>query len=242
MAVAAARRTDRTKLWIGLVVVLLIAGAVIGGVIYSNAQKNKTEGQTIPPVPVAASYPVQREDMVVVAGKSDAKATIDVYEDFLCPFCQRFEEANHSAIEQKLNDGSLRVRYHIVTILNQKSDPPGYSLDAANAALCAADGGQFPGFYRSLFAKQPEEGARGYDKSQLAGLGTALGVTGDFKSCVDSGKYNQQIQAANDQVTELPYLKKDFGNGQVGFGTPTVAVGEKLVDTNDPQWLDKLLA
>jgi protein-disulfide isomerase len=240
--VAAARKPDRTKLWIGLVVVLLIAGAVIGGVIYSNAQKNKTEGQAIKPASVSGSYPVTRDGVVVVAGKSDAKVTIDVYEDFLCPFCRRFEDANHAAMEQKLNDGTIRVRYHLVTILNTKSDPPGYSLDAANAAVCAADSGKFPAYYRSLFNNQPEEGARGFDKSQLAALGGELGASsGDFKSCVDSGRYNSQIQAANDQVTSLPYLQKDFGNGPA-FGTPTIAVGEKLVDINDPQWLDKLIS
>jgi protein-disulfide isomerase len=242
-AVSAARKPDRTKLWIGLAVVLLIAGAVIGGVIYSNAQKNKTEGQAIRPASVSDTYPVTRDGVVVVAGKSDAKVTIDIYEDFLCPFCRRFEDANHAALEQKLNDGSVRVRYHLVTILNDRSDPPGYSLDAANAAVCAADSGKFPAFYRSLFNNQPEEGARGFDKSQLATLGSDLGVgSTDFKSCVDSGKYNSEIQVANDQVTELPYLQKDFGNGQKSFGTPTIAVGERLVDVNDPQWLDKLLS
>jgi protein-disulfide isomerase len=240
--VAAARKPDRTKLWIGLVVVLLIAVAVIGGVIYSNAQKNKTEGQAIKPASVSVSYPVTRDGVVVVAGKPDAKVTIDVYEDFLCPFCRKFEDGNHEAIERKLSDGSLRVRYHLVTILNEKSDPPGYSLDAANAAVCAADSGQFPAYYRSLFNNQPEEGARGFDKAQLAGLGTELGAEASFKSCVDSGRYDVDIRAANDQVTSLPYLAKDFGNGQKGFGTPTIAVGEKLVDIDDPQWLDKLVS
>jgi protein-disulfide isomerase len=241
--VAAARKPDRTKLWIGVVVVALIAGAVIVGVIVSNAQKNKTEGQAIKPASVSVSYPVTRDGVVVVAGKSDAKVTIDVYEDFLCPFCRQFEENNHAAIEQKLGDGSLRVRYHLVTILNERSDPPGYSLDAANAAVCAADSGQFPAYYRSLFNNQPEEGARGFDKAQLATLGSDLGAGSDsFKSCVDSGRYNADIQTANDQVTSLPYLQKDVGNGQKSFGTPTIAVGEKLIDVSDTQWLDKLFS
>lgn len=242
-AVSAARKPDRTKLWIGLVVVLLIAGAVIGGVIYSNSQKNKTEGQAIKPAAVSGTYSVARDGVVVVAGKSDAKVTIDIYEDFLCPFCKKFEDANHAALEQKLDDGSVRVRYHLVTILNDRSDPPGYSLDAANAAVCAADNAKFPAFYRTLFENQPEEGARGFDRSQLAALGSDLGIgSGDFKTCVDSGRYNQQIETANDQVTRLPYLQKDFGNGQKGFGTPTIAVGEKLIDVADPQWLGSLLS
>jgi protein-disulfide isomerase len=248
-AVASARTgTDRTKIIIGVVVVVLLAGAVIGGVLYSNARKNQTAGQDIPVKSSAAAnpvpdYPVTRDGVTVIEGKPDAKATVDFYEDFLCPVCREFEDTNASAIQAKIKDGSLQARYHMVIILNGRSDPPGYSLDAANAALCAADAGRFPAFHDSLYGKQPEEGARGYDNAQLTKLGTDLGITSpDFKSCVDSGKYKQQIQSANDQITSTPYLQQDFGNGQKGFGTPTVAIGQKVVDTNDPQWLNKLLS
>src|SRR6266498_402946 len=148
-AVASARRStgpDRTKAIIVVVVVLLLAGAVIGGILFSNAQKNKTEGSVIPARPVSVTYPVHRDGAVVVAGKDDAKVTVDIYVDMLCPFCRKFEDTNSSAIDAHLTDGSLRARYHLVTILNDRSDPPGYSLDAANATLCSADAGRFPGF------------------------------------------------------------------------------------------------
>jgi protein-disulfide isomerase len=225
-----------------VVVVLLLAGAVIGGVLLSNARKNKTEGAVIAARPVAADYPVRRDGAVVIAGKDDAKLTLDIYEDFLCPFCRQFEESNGPALDAKLKDGSLRVRYHLVTILNERSDPPGYSLDAANAGLCAADNGQFPGYFASLFASQPAEGARGYDKDQLASLGDRLGITSpDWKTCVSSSRYNRDIQTAEDQATNLPYLQRDF-NGHKSFSTPTIAMGERLIDTSDPQWLTKLTA
>ncbi|HEV8557455.1 MAG TPA: thioredoxin domain-containing protein [Actinophytocola sp.] len=228
----------RTKLVVGIVVVLLLAGAVIGGVLYSNAQKNQTEGQSITPTSTrAGDYPVRRDGVVVVAGKDDAKVTIDIYEDFLCPVCRAFEQANASAIEQKVSDGSLRVRYHMVTILNNRSDPPGYSLDSANAALCVADAGKFPAYHASLYGNQPEEGARGYDKTQLAKLGTDLGITApDLKSCIDSGRYNADVQSATNQAVQTPYLQQDGG-----FGTPTVAVGQRVVSISDPNWLTKLL-
>jgi protein-disulfide isomerase len=245
VASARASGTDRTKIIVGVVVVLLIAGVVLGGVLYTNAQKSKTEGQVIAPNTTASTvaYPARRDAAVVVAGKDDAKATIDVYEDFLCPFCARFETTNAAAMDRAMADGNLRVRYHLVAILKDKSDPAGYSLDAANAALCAADAGPFPAFHASLYKAQPEEGARGYDKSQLTKLGNDLGITApDFTSCVQSGKYNQQVQAAQDQIKKTPYLQQDFGNGEKGFGTPTVTLGEKIIDVTDPAWLDKLLA
>ena len=248
MASARAAGTDRTKIIIGIVVVVLLAGAVIGGVLYSNAKKNKTAGKDLggsvaSSANAAPDYPVRRDGVVVVAGKDDAKVTVDLYEDFLCPVCRVFEQANGLAMIAKVKDGSIRLRYHPVTILNNKSDPPGYSVDAANAALCVAEGGRFPAFHDTLYAQQPEEGARGYDKAQLAKLGTDLGVTtADFKSCVDSGRYNAEIESATDQIVSTPHLLQDDGTGRRVFGTPTVAVGDKLVDTSDPKWLDKVVA
>lgn len=251
--VAAARKSgpNRSKIIIAVVVVVLLAGAVVAGVLYTNAQKNKTAGKVIEPVSQSttstspgapAAYPVTRDGAVVVAGKSTAKVTVDVYEDFLCPHCRAFEGTNGHVFDQKIKDGTLSVRYHMMTILNDKSDPPGYSLDAANAALCAADNGQFAAYHTSLFNAQPDEGARGYDKNQLTRLGTDLGIRSPaFGACIAAGTYNQQIQAANDQTAALPYLQQDFGNGQRGFGTPTVAVGQKVIDTSDPHWLDNLV-
>jgi len=225
-----------------VVVVVLLAGAVIGGILFSNAQKNKTEGTVIPAKPTSASYDVRRDGATVLAGKDNAKVTVDIYVDMLCPFCRKFEETNAPAIEANLVGGSLRVRYHLVTILNDRSDPPGYSLDAANATLCAADAGRFPGFFASLFAAQPEEGARGYSKDQLSRLGTDLSITNpDFATCVSTSRYNPDIQRAESEATNLPYLQRDIGNGQKAFSTPTIAVGQTLIDTTDPKWLDKLL-
>lgn len=243
--VSRARRStgpDRTKVIVGVVVVLLLAGAVIAGVLVSNAKKNKTEGQVIPALPTSVTYQVHRDGAVVVAGKDDAKATVDVYLDMLCPFCRQFEEKYTGTLAANLAGGSLRVRYHLVTILNDRSDPPGYSLDSANAALCAADANHFTDFIGSLYAAQPAEGARGYDKSQLTSLGTRLGITTpDFATCISSGRYNADLQRAEAEATSQSYLQRDLGNGRKAFTTPTIASGQTLIDTTDPKWLDKLL-
>jgi protein-disulfide isomerase len=249
--VAAARRADndRRKLFIGGAVVLVLLAAVIGGVIVYNNQKNTTEGKDIQAVPQTnsqqaadADMPVTRDGGVVVVGKTDAKVTLDVYEDFLCPICGQFEKTYGGSVEQHVADGTIKVRYHMLPMLNEKSDPPGYSMDSANAGLCAADAGQFPAFHKSLYNDQPEEGTRGWDDQQLAKLGQNLGITSkDFATCVTSGKYDSLAQADLDETLKAPYLQQDFGNGQKGFGTPTVAVGQKVVDTTKSDWLDKLV-
>ena len=250
-AVAAARRpnNDRTKIMVGVVVVVVLLVAVVGGVIIYNNQKNATEGKDIQAVSpsssqqtASAELPVTREDGVVVVGQSTAKVTLDVYEDFLCPACRAFEETYGAAIEQHIADGSVQVRYHMLPMLNEKSDPPGYSMDSANAGLCAADAGMFPAYHKSLFNDQPEEGSRGWDDQQLAKLGTDLGITDEsFTSCVTSGEYDDLVQKNFDEVKAAPYLQQEFPDGSKGFGTPTLAADEKVVDTAQADWLDKLV-
>lgn len=243
-ALAQARRGGDTKPVIAVVAaVVVLAAVVIGGIVWTNASKNATEGQTIPTVAASADYPVQRDGAVVVSGEDSAPTTIDIYADFLCPVCGQFEAAYSDQIEQKVASGELRVRTHMLPMLVEKSDPPGYSLDAANAALLAADEGAFTAFHDSLFAHQPEEGKRGYSKEQLIQLGRDLGITSDaFAQGVRNGKYDDQLNAEMDRVANDPSLQQDFGNGQKGFGTPTVVANGSIVSFSDANWLNKLLS
>jgi protein-disulfide isomerase len=245
--VAQARGTsdDRRKWIIGIGAVVVVAALVIGGVIWTVSDKNKTEGQVIGPgestSALASDVTQKRDGVVVTVGKTGAKASIDVYADFLCPICGEFEKQYKSGIEQAVNDGKLQVRYHMVPLLNDRSSPPGYSLDSANAALAAADAGKFVQFHDALFANQPEEGKRGYDKAQLIELGKNVGITDPkFAETVNAGTYDQQLDAAFQQIGSDPKLEQDFGGGQRGFGTPTVTANGSIVSWQDPDWLKKV--
>lgn len=244
--VAQARGTgDRRKWIIGIGAVVVVAALVIGGVIWTIADRNKTEGQVIDPGKTTSApadgVTQKRDGVVVTVGKTGAKASIDVYADFLCPICGQFEKTYKSEIEQAVNDGKLQVRYHMVPLLNERSSPPGYSLDSANAALAAADAGRFVQFHDALFANQPEEGKRGYDKAQLIELGRNVGITDPaFAQTVNAGTYDQQINAAFQQIETDPKLVQDFGGGHSGFGTPTVTANGSIVSWQDPDWLKKV--
>jgi protein-disulfide isomerase len=244
---------DRWKLILGAVAVIVVVGVVVGGVIYTNAEKNYTEGkdihresEAIAPQPneltVAqlGEYPAVRQDGVVVVGQEDAAVIIDVYEDFLCPSCRAFEMYYGKQVDKQLRAGTVKVRYHMLPMLNDQSDPAGYSMDAANASLCAADAGVFPAYHLSLFRTQPKEGARGWDTAQLTKLGKDLGATDPaFAQCVSGNRHDSQVDANFAQVREAPYLQRDGG-----FGTPTIAVGRKVIDIDpekNPRWLDKLV-
>jgi protein-disulfide isomerase len=246
-AVAQARGAggNRVAIIAGVVVVLVLAAFVVGGVVLAG-KKQDTDVQTatIPAVTAGvAGVPVALEEQTgtVVVGKDDAKATIDVYEDFLCPICGTFEKQNGPAIEQGLTSGKLKVRYHVVNLLDSKSTPPGYSLLSANAGLSVAKNSptKFLDFHDSLFGAQPSEGGAGYTADQLVALGKELGVGGSYEQDVRGGTYDATVKAAFQKAGSDPALQRTQ-SGQSYFGTPTVASGGKIVDTSDPGWLAKL--
>jgi protein-disulfide isomerase len=244
-AVAKARGGDQKKIIAVVIGLVLLAGAVIGGVLWTNASKNATAGQTIPVATASQTTSPgvveSRQGVVVDVGKPGAKATIDIYADFLCPICGQFQKQYGPQIEQQINAGTLEVHYHMVPLLNTRSVPEGYSLAAANASLAAANDGKFTAFHDSLFANQPQEGKRGYDNAQLIKLGQDLGITDpNFAQTINAGTYDQQINAAFDQTLKDPNLQQDFGQGP-SFGTPTVAVNGKAITLN-AGWLDQVIA
>ncbi|WP_116205242.1 DsbA family protein [Amycolatopsis circi] len=244
VAQARGSKSDRNKIIAVVMAVVVVAALVIGGVLWINSSKNATQDSAIQPGTTSALGPgvVEKRDGAVVAvGKPGAPKTIDLYADFLCPYCAKLQQDFGPRMEKAINDGQLTVRYHMVLLLNKNSDPPGYSLDSANAALAAADQQKFTAFHDALFKNQPQEGGRGYDKAQLIKLGQDLGITDPkFAQAVNAGTYDQQLQTAFQQVQSDQKLQQDFGNGQVGFGTPTVAVDGKAIPASG-DWLTKVL-
>lgn len=224
-----------------MVVAAVVAAVAIGTVVYLA-----TRGRQLGPVPVVrvtANYPVERDGGVVVAGHPDAPAVIDAYLDFLCPGCGQFEQAYGQRINTRLQAGDLRVRYHLLPMLDDASDPPGYSLESANAAACAADAGAFPSYLASLFAGQPDEGGPGYTTAQLVELGRGLGAGGPaFQRCVRDGRHDDEVRAAFAAARKLPIMQVSQGGRTFFRGTPTITVGNRVIDYTDPGWLEEVIA
>ncbi|MDT7556160.1 MAG: hypothetical protein QOI68_630 [Pseudonocardiales bacterium] len=224
----AAKSGSRTVIYV-VIGVLVVAG-LIGWTISMLRSSSQTQ--------VAATYTTAVQGAVVVAGKQAAN-TVDVYEDFLCPICGRFESNSGGDLTKAINDGKIQVRYHPVAILNRATSPTGYSLRAASAAICAADAGFFPAYHKQLFADQPAEGSAGLTDQQLIDEATKAGATppASFNQCVITGKYklavtNETSRAAKDASLRSP--------GSTGFGTPTVMVNGKKADLSDDTWLTNI--
>jgi protein-disulfide isomerase len=109
---------------------------------------------------------------------------VDLFIDFMCPFCRRFELSAGPALERLLHNDQASVVYHPMNFLDAASTTS-YSTRAAAASGCAADGQRFTQYAHALFVNQPPEGST----AELAGIGRDVGLSDGFSACLDSGMY-----------------------------------------------------
>ena len=115
--------------------------------------------------------------------------TVDVFIDFLCPFCRRFELSAGPALSDLVSGGQVSLVYHPMNFLDEASTTS-YSTRAAAASGCAADRGRFVEYAHALFVSQPPEGGPGLTDAELAGLGRAVGLDdAAFITCVSDAPY-----------------------------------------------------
>jgi protein-disulfide isomerase len=179
---------------------------------------------------VEPTYAATADGAVITAGSGPV--VIDIYEDYLCPSCERFEERYGNELTTALNEGRISVRFHSIAILDELSAPAGYSARGANAALCSVPAGIFPRFHKRMFDDQPAEGSAGLSDDQLIALGTELGAQGDFAGCVRGSTHVDAVKGETEKATKDPALQT-----QGRFGTPTVAINSQKVDLNNSSWL-----
>ncbi len=175
----------------------------------------------------------------VVVGKA-APVTIDIFEDFQCPSCEKFEQSAGADIDAKVKAGTAQVHYHIMAFLDSASNGNRYSTRAANAALCASDISvdAYAKMVAVLYGKdtkgaqvQPAENSNGRTDIQLIDYGKQAGITGDnlttYQTCVQSEQHKALVQAITDDASKRSV-----------FSTPTVLVNGKKVENPDKATLD----
>lgn len=219
-----ARGPDARRTTFIAVAALAVVALVVGVVVLVT----RGSGEAVVP-----TYPATAAGGVVTAGSGPI--VVDVYEDFLCPVCERFEERYGEELTTALNGNRITVRYHDVAILDDRTDPPGFSTRAANAALCAAQAGVFPAYHARLFDEQPAEGSAGLTDEQLVAFGADLGV--DLGPCVTGAANAADVAAATDAARSDPATRNPEGQ----FGTPTVLLDGARVDLADTAWLQHAL-
>jgi protein-disulfide isomerase len=151
-----------------------------------------------------------RGDGIVVGSGS---IPIDIFIDFLCPFCKQFEDRSSERLDRLVFEGTVSLIYHPLGLLDRLSTNM-YSTRSAAASACAADIDAFPRYKDALFAHQPPEGGPGLDDAELVALGRTVGIDDlRFAERVFSGNYLAWAASVTQRA-----------NARGVDGTPTVLV------------------
>ncbi len=209
------------KIVVATVVAVVAIIAVVGGVIWSQSQKEAATG-TSTAVPAGASMGTGYPAFATTATPAAGVPTVDLYEDFQCPICAQFESALGPTFQDLASQGKLKLNYHVLNFLDDNTGAKN-STPAANGAFCAARIGKFQDFHNAVFASQVPEGQDVTD-AELAAWATTAGITGDalatWQKCVADGTYTAYVTSVNEAAFKIPKFQ----------GTPTVVINGQTVD------------
>jgi protein-disulfide isomerase len=214
----AAQRRDRQRrmlTWAAIAVGAAVIAVV--ALIFLNQEDDSS------PAPAIAYSEVGTDGRTM--GSADAPVKLVVYSDFQCPFCKQFDDEDlPKVVDNFVTSGDVRVEWRPMPIISQMAghdleSPENESVQAAEAAMCAADQGQFWQYSDALFDAQGAENSGVYSDEMLKQTAVDLGLdTETFNECLDSGE-------KQDEVLEL----RQDGTERGVQGTPTFLINDQLV-------------
>jgi protein-disulfide isomerase len=224
---------------LALVAVLVLGGGLMFATLSSSGGATSVDpvtanmGDVVAPDSVTpANIPSDGRTL----GNASAPVTVDVWLDYQCPGCADFhEESLPHIVNMYVSTGKVRIVSHNDIVINT-GGRDSESLDAANAAECAADQGLYWTYSDWLFANQGYEGGGGFAKPRLLEIGRRAGLDMDkFGSCVSDGTHDDEVQAeassAPDNLDSVPAV---FVEGRLvpnyDYSTVSMAIDAALAN------------
>ncbi|MEV7602389.1 thioredoxin domain-containing protein [Kitasatospora sp. NPDC089797] len=221
---AQAERSDRIRRRVvvgGASVAVLALAAGVAFAVGGSSGSSSTAGANGPlVVPANAGG---SNGTVITYGKADAPHTLEVYEDFRCPFCEQLETTTGKAVQQLADNGTYKIEYHLATFLDNNLGGKGSRTALAAAGAALNEGvDKFKAFHDVLYANQPDERSDDFgDVNHILDLaGQVPGLKTDaFVKAVQEGTY----------VPWAAKVNAEFNKSDV-TGTPTVKLDGKKLD------------
>ncbi len=169
---------------------IVAAGVMIAGTILYTGSNRNIQGSIIQG---AANPPDAGRKIEVVIGntdpslgENDAPITLVAFEDFECPFCQRFNQQTLPLIiDEQVKSGKVRFVWKDFPLSIHS-----HAEKAHEAARCAWEQDKFWEYHDVLFNNQ-----NGLSANNLKQYAKNLDLNeSQFVSCLDSGKYTKLIR------------------------------------------------
>jgi len=147
-------------------------------------------------------------------GNSNASIVVEEFSDFQCIACFRFwSNFEDDFINRYVATGDVFFKYVPFSFIGNES------FQAAEAAYCAEEEGKFWDYHDLLFNNWNGENAGNFSDKRLVAFAAELGLNeGDFRSCLNSNRYNDEVQEG---------LR--YGRSLGVSATPTFSVNGQLV-------------
>jgi protein-disulfide isomerase len=216
----------------GLVLVLVIVGVVVLAVQNGGGDDGGGGSELrVGKIAGGAEAVPNPDGSLTMARPGVTSPVVDIYEDFSCPPCGKFDAANDPMLKQIAVAGEAKVVFHPMVIFGTGVEPQhGNSTRAAAALRCVRDGARWLSYQDALYAHQPSETQRGYEVSDLVAWAAPSGRTGgDFEKCVTGQRY----------AGEVASVSRSYVDAGVQ-GTPTVRVNGRALGSSDVQTPDAL--
>jgi protein-disulfide isomerase len=195
----------RSTLYAALLPLALVAGLALGYLIWGRSTTGAAVVQAPSPTEEQAAVVVDNptpppappdlrsqqgqirleisEDDDAVLGPEDAPITIVEFSDFRCPFCRQWHNETLTPLLERYPD-QIRLIYRDFPVVG--------GFDAALAAECAGDQGDYYAFHDLLFSGEYQN----LNTDAFAAYAEQLDMDPDeLLSCVDEGKFADEVEA-----------------------------------------------
>ena len=123
-------------------------------------------------------------------GNLNATIVVEEFSDFQCIACYRFwDNFEEDFINRYVATGDVLFKYVPFSFLGNES------IQAAEAAYCAEEQGSFWDYHDMLFLNWNGENAGNFSDKRLVAFAGTLGLDeNNFRSCLNSNRYNADVQ------------------------------------------------
>ena len=214
-----ADKRQRNLITVGIVVVViaLIAGGAFA--VNKASKDNALATKLVTPKFINKDYGIDYTTEIATGKPATNPVKVIMYEDFQCPACKAFEEADAAFLKQSLDAGDISFEWRPISFLDSALTDK-YSSRALNTALCVLDTTDIKTYAKLhdvLYVEQSPESGPGLTDSTLNALAKQAGG-GDQAQCIKTKKYGPWIEKATTAF------------GKAGYkSTPTVVIDGKQV-------------